>query len=105
MSGHHPADRFRQAIAGLVLEQITLNAGLDSSLEVTRPGKRRQNDHAARRSLRLQLLGNLESAHQRHFDVHQADIRAQGLDKRQRPGPVSGLADDLKVVLQIEQRG
>jgi hypothetical protein len=98
------ADARRELLRRDVLEQEAAGAGAQRLVDVLvqvecgehqHPDRRRavERDDAARR---------LDPVELRHADVHQHDVRRQPPGQLDRLGAVGGLADDVEVVLGVE---
>src|ERR1700722_4318389 len=69
--------------------------------------ERREDEHARRlrRLERRDLPGCLDSVHYRHPHVHHHNVRREAARLFHRLAPVDSFADDLQVVLGVDERG
>jgi len=95
-------DRLRDLVERQVLEQVTARAGPDGLEEILfLVADRQHDDLGARRDL-LHRPAGLDSAAAGHPDVHQDDIRERFASLLDGLGSVTGLADQLDVVLLVQ---
>ena len=99
----HP-DRAHE-LGGLdVLEQVARGARAHGGQHLVLVEEARQDDDARRGRELAQALDRADAVEPRHDEVHEHDVGLERRDRRERRLAVGRLADDLDVVLQLEER-
>src|SRR5690606_30519833 len=101
----HPPDRRGQLPRRAVLHQEGHRPGLHGGAQVAGPAEGGQDHHPAAGHGRADPLGGRDAAAAGHLDVEQRDVGPLRRGDGDRLLAVAGLADDLDVGLQPEQRG
>src|SRR5688572_2633400 len=99
----HVAQCFGEFLGRRVLEQVTLDAGVERAAQVTLARKRGDDDHLAGQGIRLDALREFDARHAGHFDVGDDDVRSQPPALGQRLHAVSGGAEHFDVALHLQQ--
>ncbi len=102
--GNHP-HAAHQFCSRRVLQEEAARARLQGGVDVLVEIERCQNQHTNRRVGGNDLAGRLDAVHPGHTHIHQHDIGFQRRGLRDRRLAGAGLADNLDVVLRIEQHG
>src|SRR5918996_1113478 len=99
------ADRLQKLLARGVFEEESGGAGTQGAEDVLVEVEGREHEHARRRlvSCAREPRGALDAVHLGHGDVHEDHVRPQLACPLDRLGAVARLADDLKVVLRLQE--
>ena len=100
--GH--ADRAHELGRLDVLEQVAGGARAHRRQHLVLVEEARQDDHARGRRELAQALDRADAVELGHDEVHEHDVGLERGDRYERRSPSRGLADDLDVVLQLEER-
>jgi hypothetical protein len=98
----HSIDCFYQVIAAADLWQIACGPGLTHFFNSGAITVKRESDDLRVRELQGDLPGCIDSVHDRHFDIHEHDVRPVLLDFLNGRKAVFGLSDDLEARLCLE---
>ena len=105
LAGEDLADRARQVLDRAVLDEEPARARLHGTAQVPGTAERRDDEDLAFRQFGVQFGGGVEPAAPGHLDVEDGDVRAYLAGRRHDPVARGDLADDLEVLLQVEQQG
>src|ERR1017187_9462283 len=97
------ADALQKQIAGGLLQQHAARSQTHRAHHIAVVFRRRQDDHAGRKSVEIHLFEYAQTILLRHAQIEQENVRLQLSEHLRTLDAVGGLAHDLDVVRHFEQ--